>query len=194
MNTIDMQKIADLVNRMHLPRGLGDKENACSIAAINLALTGELTDDIPACMSEVIGRWIIITQDLVPDDMRNSVEWKRLLPLAAGTGRDHEKERLNVLLNHMWTVALPLLQPTANARGFGTEWRTMLKEKTGSAAEKAAEAAAWAAEALAWAAEAAKAAAMGAAGSAAWAAINPCQLLADLIAVGSTNSGGSEHG
>jgi hypothetical protein len=36
--------------------------------------------------------------------------------------------------------------------------------------------------------------AAGAAKAAAWAAINPCQLLADLIAVGSTNSGGSEHG
>jgi hypothetical protein len=120
----------------------------------------------------------------------------------------------------MWTVALPLLQPTADARGFGTEWRTMLKEKTGSAAKAAeaaawvaeaawaAETAAWAAETAAWAAEAAreaaalaakaaakaapaKAAAAGSA-AAAWATINPCQLLADLIAVGSTNSGGSE--
>ncbi len=36
-----------------LPKGIGDKEAACTVAAINLALTGTLTDDIPACMSKV---------------------------------------------------------------------------------------------------------------------------------------------
>jgi hypothetical protein len=203
MNPLDTQKIADVVNRMHLPSGLGTHENACSIAAINLALTGELTDHIPTCMSEVIGRWIIVTQDAMPDAMRNSPEWKRLLPLAAGTGRAHEKERLNVLLNHMWTVALPLLQPVADARGFGDEWRTMTTEKTAwaartatraasaasaewaaraaAAATRAAEWAEWAAE---WAAAAARAAAAAAEARATWETLNPCQLLADLIAVG----------
>ncbi len=234
---IDTQKIADVVNRMHLPSGLGTHENACSIAAINLALTGELTDKIPDCMSEVIGRWIISTQDAMPDSMRNSPEWKRLLPLAAGTGREHEKERLDLLLNHMWTVALPLIQPIADAQGFGAEWRAMLAEKSKSAAARAAtvamaaeaaaraagEASGWAAraataaaaaEASGWAAgEAARAAraalaalaaaraaeaAARAAGEAAtadvtWETLNPCQLLADLIAVGSAPSGGSEH-
>jgi hypothetical protein len=33
MNSIDTQEIADVVNRMHLPAGLGTRENACSIAA-----------------------------------------------------------------------------------------------------------------------------------------------------------------
>jgi hypothetical protein len=234
MNTIDTQKIADVVNRMHLPSGLGDKENACSIAAINLALTGELTDKIPDCMSKVIGRWIIVTQDAMPDAMRNSVEWKRLLPLAAGTGREHEKERLRVLLAHMWEVSLPLIQPVADARRFGDKWRTMTTEKTAAAAEAAREARAeqsvareaaraaaeaartaqWAeaaesAESAQWAAqwaaqaaaEAARAAAAAAREATAWAAgwaaaraaraewvawetLRPCQLLADLIAVG----------
>jgi hypothetical protein len=72
---------------MTLPSGLGTEESACSIAAINLALTGELTDDIPDCMSEVIGRWIIPTQDAMPAELRNSPRWKSLLPLAAGTGQ-----------------------------------------------------------------------------------------------------------
>ncbi len=138
---IDIQKIADTVNRMHLPVGLGDEENACSIAAINLALTGELTDDIPQCMSEVIGRWIITTQDAMPDTMRNSAEWKALLPYAAGTGRALEKGRLALILDHMWGVTLPILQPLADAKGFGAEWKTMTTERTEAAAKAAAEAA-----------------------------------------------------
>ena len=165
MNPVDTQKIADVVNRMHLPSGLGTVENACSIAAINLALTGELTDDIPACMSEVIGRWILVTQDAMPDAMRNSAEWKSLLPLAAGTGRDYEKQRLALILDHMWSVALPLVQPIADAHGYGHQWREMCEKRTVAEAAEAAEAA----RAAAWAAEAAEAAAW-AAEAAAWAA------------------------
>jgi hypothetical protein len=165
---IDIQKIADTVNRMHLPKGLGDEENACSIAAINLALTGELTDKIPKCMSEVIGRWIIAIQDAMPDAMRNGAEWKALLPYAAGTGRALEKERLSLILDHMWSVTLPILQPLADAKGFGKEWKTMTTERTEAAAQEAAEAA-WVAEAEAEA-ETAEAAARAAARAAAWAA------------------------
>ena len=212
---IDQEKIAALLARMHLPAGLGDHENACSIAAINLALTGELTDDIPECMSKVIGRWIIVTQDAMPDVLRNSAEWKRLLPLAAGTGRTHEPERLALILSHMWTVALPLVQPVADAQGFGAAWNTMLTKKTAAEAEAASEAASEAMSEAAWAeaaaieaawAEVAARAEAARATSAAWAAraavraaaaraqaeaaraaevweiLDPCKLLADLIA------------
>jgi hypothetical protein len=181
MNVIDTQKIAELVNSMHLPAGLGDEQNACSIAAINLALSGKLTDEIPDCMSEVIGRWIIATQDAMPDEMRNSAEWKRLLPLAAGTGRAHEKERLDVLLDHLWTVALPPVQSIADEKGFGAAWRNMLTKKNRPAATAAAawaeaaarEATAAAAEAATWAAaaEAAEAAAAAEAAEAGAAAV-----------------------
>jgi hypothetical protein len=183
--------IAEKLRDMHLPSGLGNKENACSIAAINLALSGKLTDEIPACMSEVIGRWIIKVQDSMPDEMRNSVEWKSLLPLAAGTGRAKEQERLQIILDWMWGTVLPTLQPLADERGFGAVWRSMTEERTAAAAAAAAAAeaaeaaraadaawaaAAWAADAAAWAAEqAAKAAAWAdaaarAAAYAAWAA------------------------
>ena len=194
--TIDYAKIAETVNRMHLPVGLGNKENACSIAAINLALTGELTDDIPECMSKVIGRWIIVTQDAMPDELRNSARWKGLLPLAAGTGRDYEKERAELILDHMWTVTLPMLQPLADAKGFGGPWRRMTTERTQEAAARAARAAAataWAAEAaeaVVGAAEAgaARAAATGAAAARAgipnaWTILDPCGLLERLVAV-----------
>ena len=171
--------IAATVERMQLTRGLGDAENACSIAAINLALSGELTDRIPDCMSEVIGRWIIAIQDRMPDDMHNSSDWKRLLPLAAGTGRDHEPERLAVVMGWMWS-ALTLVQPVADAGGFGPEWQAMCCEQSNAAAKAAADAAraatvdAYAAHAAAYAAayaaDAADAAAKAAAYAAAYAA------------------------
>jgi hypothetical protein len=168
--------IAAFVSTHHIPAGLGTEEEACSIAAINLCLTGQLTDDIPGCMSVVIGKWILVIQDAMPDGMRNSDEWRRLLPLAAGTGREHEKQRADILMARLWNVVLPQLQSIADKQGFGTQWKAMTIEKTPAAAEAAvaaAEAAARAAEAeaAAWAArKAAVAAAAAGAWAAAWAA------------------------
>ena len=191
MLTIEQQTaIAEKLRDMHLPAGLGDEHSACSIAAINLALTGELTGDIPDCMSEVIGRWVINVQDSMPDEMRNSDRWKILLPLAAGTGREKEQERLALVLDWMWGTVLPTLQPLADEEGFGAEWKRMTEERTAEAAAAAADAAAdaaaaWAAEAAAWAAatEAATAAAWVAtdAGQDSWEAFDPCALLDRLI-------------
>ena len=206
MSTITLEQqtaIAVKLAGMHLPSGLGDEESACSIAAINLALSGELTDDIPPCMSKAIGKWIIRIQDSMPDDMRNSARWKQLLPRAAGTGRAKEKKRLAIILDWMWGTVLPTLQPLADDRGFGTEWKRMTTERTRAAAgrascgvdgaaARAADAAAWAA---AWAAAEAAEAAWAAAAAWAWAAaeaaeaasawetFDPCGLLERLINV-----------
>jgi len=194
--------IAATVERMQLASGLGDIHNACSIAAINLAISGELTDKIPGCMSEVVGRWIIAIQDQMPDEMRNSPEWKRLLPLAAGTGRDHEPQRLAMIMDWVW-ASLELVQPTADANGFGSEWAAMCRERSATAADMAATTAApaYATTATAAAAYAASAtyatthaaratyathAAICAANAAAasnWHAINPPALLEKLINV-----------
>ncbi|OBQ33419.1 MAG: hypothetical protein AN487_20430 [Anabaena sp. CRKS33] len=201
MSTITLEQqaaIAAKLASMTLPSGLGDEESACSIAAINLALSGRLTDDIPDCMSKVIGRWIIKVQDSMPADMRNSERWKQLLPLAAGTGRDKEKKRLAIILDWMWGTVLPTLQPHADANGFGAEWQTMTKKRTeaaaraDAAAEAAAREAAYAAAAAradaVWAAaamEAAWAAAYAAAAAEAdvWQTFDPCGLLERLIDV-----------
>ena len=157
--TIEQQQaIAEKLATMTLPSGLGDEHAACSIAAINLALSGKLTDDIPPCMSEVIGKWIIKVQDSMPDTMRNSERWKQLLPRAAGTGRAKEKERLAIILDWMWITVLPTIQPLADDRGFGTEWKRLTTERTEAAAAaaraRAAAAAAAAARAKAAAARA----------------------------------------
>jgi hypothetical protein len=190
--------IAEKLASMHLPSGLGDEHSACSVAAINLALSGEMTDQIPDCMSEVIGRWIIVVQDAMPDDVRNSDRWKSLLPLAAGTGRDREQARLDIILDWMWGTVLPSFQPLANEQGFGDQWRKMTTERTAESARATAGAAratgaalaAWAAAmGAAEAAEAAEAAddvwSAWAAWSvwSAWANFDPCGLLERLIRI-----------
>ena len=124
---------AQLAGR-HIPDGLGTIDEPCSVAAINLALTGELTASIPECMSAVIGWWIIRVQDAMPDKLRNSAEWRRLLPLAAGTGRTREPERLTFILEWMWETVLPCLQPIADRRGFGRAWVHMCNQRTEDAA------------------------------------------------------------
>jgi hypothetical protein len=166
--------IAAKVNGMTLPSGLGDEHSACSVAAINLALTGRLTDEIPACMSAVIGYWVIQAQDAMPNDTRNSKAWKSLLPLAAGTGRDHEPERLALIMDWLFDIVLPYVQPIADSGGYGKEWRAMCELRTGEAARMAEEAARYDAKPspagdAAWDAAAAVEAAAKAAGRPVWA-------------------------
>ena len=153
-------KLEKYLETHRLPSGLGSEESACSIAAINLALSGELTDSIPDCMSNVLGKTTIKLQDAMPDEMRNNSRYKKLLPDMAGTGREHEKERLSILLDWLWSVVLPKLQPLADKHGFGTEWRNMCEKRTSIAADaaSAASAAAYAAYAAARDASAAAAA------------------------------------
>ena len=132
-------KLVEYLSRdgYEIPDGLGTKDSACSVAAINLALTGELTYEIPDCMSYPLGQWIIRVQDVMPGEMRNSAEWKALLPLAAGTGREREDERLEIILDWMWGTVLPYAQPVADEYGFGEEWRRMCEERTGESARVA---------------------------------------------------------
>ena len=117
-----------------IPVGLGNEEAACSIAAINIAIYGKLTDSIPNCMSQVIGAWILPVQDEMPSSMRNSPKWKAALVRAAGSGREHERKRLDILMEWMWTIALPSVQRSADINGFGEEWRRMCVERSAKAA------------------------------------------------------------
>lgn len=139
--------------------GVGTENSACSVAAINLALYGRLTDDIPECMSEVVGAWIIVVQDEMPAEIRNSDEWRSLLPLAAGTGRAHEAERRELV--YQWMIdALERIQYVADKGGYGKPWAEAIRVSRAAAGDAAGDAA----RAAAWAAAGA------AAGAAAWAA------------------------
>jgi hypothetical protein len=161
-----------------LPKGLGDEESACTLAAINLAMSGKLTDEIPACMSEVLGSAAIVLQDAMPDEMRNSLRYKALIPDMPGTGRAQEHERLAILMDWMWSVVLPQIQPIADGYGFGAQWRKMCLEKTA----RAADAASRAADAAADAADAADAAVYAAARAADADAYAAAALAADSAA------------
>jgi len=140
MSTITKEQelsIAETVRGMRtLAVRLGDEDRASSMAAINLALTGELTEDVPECMSLVIGRWITPMQDAIPSWIRDSERWRNLLPRAAGTGRKHEEERLAVLMTWMWETAMPNAQSIADVHKVGDQWREMLKERTEASTKK----------------------------------------------------------
>jgi hypothetical protein len=130
-------------------------------------------------MSPVIGQWIMRLQDAMPGELRNSPRWRLLLPLAAGTGRERESERLAIMLDWMWGVVLPQLLPRAENQGFGAEWEKMLLDRVSTAYAAAAAAAAVAAAVGAppgapayAAANAAAAAAAAATASTAYAAAN----------------------
>ena len=138
--------------------GLGKEESACTLAAINLAMSGRLTDAIPVCMSAVLGKAAIDLQDAMPNEMRNSQRYKSIIPDMPGTGRALEQERLSIMLDWMWSVVLPQIQPIADNGGFGVEWRLMCHDRTADAAARAADAAADAADAARAAADAAYAA------------------------------------
>ena len=109
-----------------LPKGLGSRKSACSIAAINLAISGTLTADIPDCMSDVLGDSTISLQDAMPYAMRNSTRYKTLLPEMAGTRREHEQERLAIIMDWMWSVVLPQLQQIADSKGFGEDRKSVV--------------------------------------------------------------------
>lgn len=167
------QQISDYLKDRPISKGIGTREQACSIAAINLALTGELTDNIPDCMSEVIGRWIIVIQDTMPFDMRNSNEWRILLPEAAGTGREKESARMGIILDWMWETVLPTLKPIADQQ---PALLSALFDAAGYAAVRAPDAAGYAA------ARAADATADAADAAGFWEIVNPPALLARLVA------------
>lgn len=130
LSTLQQNSIRDKVNAMRLTSGLGNKHAACSVAAINLALTGELTDKIPDCMSRAIGNWIISAQDAMPDSIRNSPEWKNLLPLAAGTGIEKEVTRLILTMDWLRTTVMPAMLEIADFFQTRPQLEKLLARKT----------------------------------------------------------------
>lgn len=100
MSTIGLEEkvaIAEFLFRVELGKGVGTRDTPCSIAAINLALSGRLTDDVPECMSPTLGKWVMYVQDAMPSNFRNSLWWKDVLPDAAGTGIGKEVQRAGMI-------------------------------------------------------------------------------------------------
>ena len=154
-----------------LGHGLGTVDEPCSVAAINLALSGELSDRDPSeCMSPVIRRWVISVQDSMPVQMmaagdEHGDRWRQALVGLAGT-RDTKSEaaRVAMVIDWMWECLATDWQKWVPTSAHSA-WNEMLHEKTARAAYAAhataadAYAAADAADAAAYAAAADAAAA-----------------------------------
>lgn len=119
----------------HLSRGLGETVSTpCSIAALNLALTGEFIDEIPACVSPVVGKWVMYIQDAMPSELRNSDGWRSLLPLLAGTkGKRTEEEYHKMVYEWLWSLIF-LFDATGESLveiGLKDAWDQFRKEQDG---------------------------------------------------------------
>ena len=130
----DREKVSRFLSTVSLSEGVGVVNAPCSIAAINLALTGNLDNERPSCMSPIIHRFIMEVQDAAGPKMRNSREWRALLPWAAGSLDEDEIEQERLLMIHdwMWDVVLPKHEP---AEDLTDAWATMLQGRSQDAAQ-----------------------------------------------------------
>jgi hypothetical protein len=99
----------------------GDGENASILDAINFALSGQNTVDIPE-MSRVIGYWLAYIEIDMPASIAQSRRWQALMPFAADSGRELETERLAMIFDWIWDAVMPIFQPVADRVGFGPQW------------------------------------------------------------------------
>ena len=148
-------KLREVIQSNVFVHGLGSAGHACTVGAINLAVTGKVREDCPDCMCPVLHAFVIPLQDAMPEDLLNSQRWRDIAYRLAGSKADEATEvaRMHMLTGWMWGTALPQLKPIADKNGFGPQWQRMLKERSEDAARKAA-LAAWALAAAARAAAA----------------------------------------
>ena len=110
----------------HLSVGVGTERSPCSIAAINLALSGRLTDDVPECASPARCAFVIGLQDRLPASIRDSAEWRAALPLLAGT-RGMPEDLRPVLIPWLWErLGDPAVVAAVPERALPA-WRAMLR-------------------------------------------------------------------
>ena len=101
---------------------------------------GTVGDAVPRPMSAVIGRFVLETRWSIPDNLRHTTKWRKCLHAAVVSGRNHEPQRLSMLLDWLWTAALPLCQPVAGRWGCGRHWREMVSRRTVETCREAARA------------------------------------------------------
>ena len=123
-------RLTDYLQTHRLKSEPGSTQTPCSIQAINIALRGTPSTVVPQCMSEVLGNFIMTIQDAIPNELLNGPEWKRMLPQAAGTQRDLERERSQAITDWMWNKVLPQVAPVLETPEFRKPWDRMLKSRT----------------------------------------------------------------
>lgn len=80
--------------------------------------------------SKVITAWVYHMNRLMPDSISASSEWQDMVARAVDTDCSHEQERSRVMKKIMWSAVFPLAQPACEKFGLGTEWASMLRERT----------------------------------------------------------------
>ena len=134
--TQDQQKVKALLDaHPHLSRGIGDEDEMCTIATVNMALTGELTDDLHPCVSPIIHQWVRVTQDAMPEAIRDSNEWRECVPLIAGSvaSDEIERARLERIMAWMWDALGDEAVLAAVPEDARPAWDYMLSERTAAA-------------------------------------------------------------
>lgn len=108
----------------------------CTIEEINFVLTGKLTDGPHPCISEVIRRWVIRTQDAMPHDMRNSHAWRDAAKGIAGSAATPavEKRRRDLITDWMWSALADEAVVSALPAKVKPSWQAMLRQRTAAAA------------------------------------------------------------
>ena len=110
-------KVAKRLEQVRLCCGPGTGLRCCSMQAINSALYGTDSDELPSFMSYHLHSYIIIANDKMSYTNRNSQRWKDLLVRAV----DVEHTEQHQLITHRWTGEL--------LREFKTEFKTVDKIK-----------------------------------------------------------------
>lgn len=167
--TQDQQKVKDFLDsHPHLSKGVVNEEEMCTIAVVNMALTGRLTAGLHPCVSHIIHKWVIVTQDSMPDAIRDSGAWRESIPLIAGSAASEEIERarLKRIIAWMWDSLADKAVLAAVPEDARQAWGRMLVERTPAAAYAASNAVAYAIPAVRAAVDAAADAAEEAAGAA----------------------------
>lgn len=105
-----------LAEHPQLSEGQGSGDRLCSIAALNMAVTGRLSDARPTCVARSLYDWVIAVQDAMPEAIRQSPAWAEQLPRLIGSAYPSgvyvvaEHRRIRACHDFMWQ-ALRLAMP-----------------------------------------------------------------------------------
>ena len=119
-------KFAETLAGLKLVHGVGEAGDgtACTESALQLALTGRLTDDLHPCVDPAVHRWVIRTQDRLDEATLNG-PWKELAPRIVGTAG--LPDRLGKIMETMWDALASLTFKDAEANAA---WQKMLELRT----------------------------------------------------------------
>lgn len=88
-------------------------------------------------MSAVLQTFAAPLKRGMPRELSETAEYITVARLIAEADDEQENDRLQIMLDWMWSEVLPPLQDIADERGFGDAWRAMTTQRTPEAARQA---------------------------------------------------------